>query len=1580
MKAEILKIAGVKSEKEFYKKFPTEESFMKVHGKALKKAQVGAMIQGSSSSQFNPQPINFQQLYDQNDMFVTGSTQNMRNAQAQQSMLDGQQNMPNKKSGVVDAINQIGKIAGDASNGAKNGKKLKKAQGGIAGVVGKVGKGLGKGVDKLGGPMAAAQAVGDVVGGIQQMRDEKQLMKQAQQMAGVSDVAFQASMTRPEQVQKKYVRPEDNINTGQEFFPIYGVGTTLAKNGTEIANTFAPYTIYTDLEEAQNGITKFAQQGGGDALSQLTAGLGSPKGYGVSGGGKLGAGVGSALGNIVGGPVGGMIGKVAGQTLGNVLDRKAEKTEQARGVVDRNITSMAFNQGTQGLQQQNYSHMRDGGMANPQVATELEGIPLTRLFAPDPTMDTLRAGGHLKSYTAPSERAMYTGRDQFAMGGNLETHWGGHAEPMSYNPYLPEGGETVMFRGRSHDESDGKGNTGIGITYGESPVEVERGEPAVQLRNGSDGDNSLTVYGNLKIPKMGAEMIGSPKATGKKFKNYVADLSKTEQKQNKLIDKSVTELDNLDVNNPYDLLKFQSYKANILGANQKLKNIADEKIKLANLQSAINDTAEEYNLVADDLAQGKVKQAKKGASIKKAQTGVTQDASGKIYEGQELPEFTVTPFDEQYPFYQSLSNEQKRYINEDSPIGRATRALAATGKRGQTASDISNVVRDVEKFGYEASGVPGTIRFAGDPVTNLTGTGKTLLDLAVLGSPAGTMFGGYNPVTGEETFNQQNLEGTFNTLDALGMGSMMAAPLIKPASAAARTVGKAAGKAVAPHMISIENVKGQVKGVADKIKTLKELEKVGMEGVPMMEGVDQVKEVRNFGKRLNEFQSKIKGAKSSELSKYYDEYNELTEKADKLQSLGEGTNYSNVLSSLNRKLNDLAGYKHDDFIEKLKNLGGDPSTVAYLQSNPDVAAQYANRTSRFSDEQIFDDLDHGQFVREVTNAMNRPSRKMDNFSPYTNSIDPIVGIDPVEGNFIMNDNSRSWGSDALIQKDGKIYTKGNYGDPDKFYSYPFYKNVGDKLIDLYTSAKLSGSKILPQVGSGQDATELLHTLFARDNDVVSMLRQADRYVSEADKGLFYPAGSLSGDSYPLSVSMINRMLKKDPESKLRFLGYKQSNDIGFADKMRNPQLLASELTQLVNDLEKTTGSALPKPFRHAKATEDSNVFFPTFGVSKGETNKIIDEYLKNAPISDRLGLKRSVIKVADQPSINMTPGSNILKDGGFVNIKKAQLGVTQPPTVNLQPVNVTASSLMANRNPFGPIQVPQSVLNAGINKPRQTLAQMNSWKPTLGNLPQISPFYAPSDAQQAAQNKEGKINWMDVINQILPYVRPTDAEALDPRQLSGEMLALATNQVDPVQMQSIQPQLTAPFDISLQDIINQNQADYRSAQRMMGYNPAAQGALNAQKYAANQKVLGEQFRMNQAMKNQVYADNRNILDQANLQNMQGMDQQYVRQQEALSNTKLTAQAALSSIASKYLQNQSENRTLQTYENMYNYRFDPRFRAGNMNPLAQFNTDISGLSYEQLQALADLKKSQAPVTTTNTTTIRNGGIVRAIKSM
>jgi len=44
MKDQILKLAGVKSEAAFYKKFPSEAAFMKVHGKAFKKAAMGASM------------------------------------------------------------------------------------------------------------------------------------------------------------------------------------------------------------------------------------------------------------------------------------------------------------------------------------------------------------------------------------------------------------------------------------------------------------------------------------------------------------------------------------------------------------------------------------------------------------------------------------------------------------------------------------------------------------------------------------------------------------------------------------------------------------------------------------------------------------------------------------------------------------------------------------------------------------------------------------------------------------------------------------------------------------------------------------------------------------------------------------------------------------------------------------------------------------------------------------------------------------------------------------------------------------------------------------------------------------------------------------------------------------------------------------------------------------------------------------------------------------------------------------------------------------------------------------------------
>jgi hypothetical protein len=245
----------------------------------------------------------------------------------------------------------------------------------------------------------------------------------------------------------------------------------------------------------------------------------------------------------------------------------------------------------------------------------------------------------------------------------------------------------------------------------------------------------------------------------------------------------------------------------------------------------------------------------------------------------------------------------------------------------------------------------------------------------------------------------------------------------------------------------------------------------------------------------------------------------------------------------------------------------------------------------------------------------------------------------------------------------------------------------------------------------------------------------------------------------------------------------------------------------------------------------------------------------------------------------------------------------------------------------GEIGVLHYVLDAGLN------SIIPESKPTKKDEPA-----AKKEEDKVYDVKANKRNpWIDLGNQALKYFRPSDAMDLDPQELYGELYGLSNNQVDPVQAQFYRPELDVPYDISLQDQMNEITAGSRAAQKMVGYNPAAQAAIAAQAYEPINKIKGEQFRLNQAKKDQVYSGNRATLNNAQLKNLEIADQQYTRQESAKSNTKAINQAALNSISSKYLQNKLENRTLKTYENMYNYRFGDDFVADNYNGVAQFNT-------------------------------------------
>jgi hypothetical protein len=305
---------------------------------------------------------------------------------------------------------------------------------------------------------------------------------------------------------------------------------------------------------------------------------------------------------------------------------------------------MGMNNGAQSLQRQNRGYMEDGGWIN------------------------LRTGGNTR------QNNLYP-QDQFAMGGDLQVVKG-QAEPISYNPYLPEGGETVMFRGPSH--ADG----GMPVAYGKNPVEVEGGEPAVKLADGG-GNSDLVVFGNLPIHNSYLSLLGDKDAKGKKFKNYVADLSKKEDSQNKTIESSTEKLNDLDVNNSFDQLQFASHKANLMGANMKLKDIAQKKQNASFLQQAINDTADEKGIVADELAKGNIKQAKKGTKLSKADDGI--------------PLRNAAPYNAYNPYY-GIPNINNITTTENTTVPISVSKKTASGKKntsiGKSNEDVQKALAD----------------------------------------------------------------------------------------------------------------------------------------------------------------------------------------------------------------------------------------------------------------------------------------------------------------------------------------------------------------------------------------------------------------------------------------------------------------------------------------------------------------------------------------------------------------------------------------------------------------------------------------------------------------------------------------------------------------------------------------------------------------------------------------------------------------------------------------------------------------------------------------------------------------------
>lgn len=170
MKDQMLKIAKVKSEKEFYKKYPTEEAFMKAHGKAFKKAAMGKSMVYKQLNQLtdwdNPQmaqmgtsaPLAFNDLLAGAKATNAGITKEEQLKQESLQQIANQQPAQSSDGGLGDIVGMFTK--GDTSSGMssdvmdaisagfemRRGGHIPKAQmgGGLTGIGNLIGSAFGK--------------------------------------------------------------------------------------------------------------------------------------------------------------------------------------------------------------------------------------------------------------------------------------------------------------------------------------------------------------------------------------------------------------------------------------------------------------------------------------------------------------------------------------------------------------------------------------------------------------------------------------------------------------------------------------------------------------------------------------------------------------------------------------------------------------------------------------------------------------------------------------------------------------------------------------------------------------------------------------------------------------------------------------------------------------------------------------------------------------------------------------------------------------------------------------------------------------------------------------------------------------------------------------------------------------------------------------------------------------------------------------------------------------------------------------------------------------------------------------------
>lgn len=356
---------------------------------------------------------------------------------------------------------------------------------------------------------------------------------------------------------------------------------------------------------------------------------------------------------------------------------------------------------------------------------------------------------------------------------------------------------------------------------------------------------------------------------------------------------------------------------------------------------------------------------------------------------------------------------------------------------------------------------------------------------------------------------------------------------------------------------------------------------------------------------------------------------------------------------------------------------------------------------------------------------------------------------------------------------------------------------------------------------------------------------------------------------------------------------------------------------------------------------------------KGVSNNKLSKDLSKAKFG------KSIKKYADG---GVDDGSFSVNEFGIPSYYKNNITPPYSPTMELQDyTNI-------GRKNYGPITVPEGYdrsTKPSFRVPLNfDLSQENIPTETPMGNSDYNRFVGPPEGYDRPGNTQVPPKSPGTINQYKGSL--ADYNKLKLSQVAPDIAGLF-EQPQPVRSgPQFMPQQYTPYQISLQDQVNQNNATFRTLSKQYANNPALVSHLANQTMQANDKVLGEQTKINQGRYTDVLDKNVDINNKTQEYNLGRLDTKLTRQDAAEAYTNRNKRDHLTHLADTITEHDKENMGLRMREQLLGYSWNPKLNdgkggyeyiGGNQVPTIGGNPMMSGLEVSS-------KKVKSGDTTTN----------------